>query len=262
MRGHKLDLNNLTGSALDATHIERGLTPTGKKMDNRKSDAISRDAVLTEFYEWNATGESSTPDAIKLFRNRINRLQPVESGEICSICSECKQTYPDCASGADDMILAKRNDTIIYCNKFTSAKTTDLKAFAARFNNREYLEEMTEKDRQYAVNHGIVVVFGASDDLIEFDGAIYDEQGCFNGGMIYLDKDGVSQGGEKLNNSIRAVWCGKDEYGKPLPGDFKDENGNIITWCYVTDIPHETFMIYDEGEPYCRGIVFLKEDLK
>ena len=30
----------------------------------------------------------------------------------------------------------------------------------------------------------------------------------------------------------------------------------IITWVYRTDIPHVTFMMYEDGEPCCRGIVF------
>ena len=35
-----------------------------------------------------------------------------------------------------------------------------------------------------------------------------------------------------------------------------DKNGNIISWTYDVPIEHETFMIYEDGEPYCRGFVF------
>ena len=42
----------------------------------------------------------------------------------------------------------------------------------------------------------------------------------------------------------------------------RDESGSLIAWTYRTDIPHETFMIYEDGEPYCRGIVFNIDDVK
>jgi hypothetical protein len=34
---------------------------------------------------------------------------------------------------------------------------------------------------------GLVAVFGASDDLMEFRGAIYDEAGCYDGGTVYVN---------------------------------------------------------------------------
>lgn len=35
-----------------------------------------------------------------------------------------------------------------------------------------------------------------------------------------------------------------------------------ITWTREANIPHETFMIYKSGEPYCRGIVFSIDDVR
>ena len=59
---------------------------------------------------------------------------------------------------------------------------------------------------------------------------------------------------EEFENSkcIEALWC---------DDDIKDENGGLITWTYKTDIPHETFMIYEDGSSYCRGIVFNINDI-
>lgn len=135
--------------------------------------------------------------------------------------------------------------------------------FASGLNNREYGSELTQYERQRAKESGLVVVYGASDDLIEFDGAIRDEGGCYDGGDVYFDRTGVAQNGEKLANKIAAVWCGKvdDEPAGDL-SEFQTENGETITWTYKTDIPHATFMVYEDGEPYCRGIVFSIEDLK
>ena len=45
-----------------------------------------------------------------------------------------------------------------------------LKEFANRLNGREYGQELTPAEAQRAKEAGIVVVFGASDDLMEFRG--------------------------------------------------------------------------------------------
>ena len=45
---------------------------------------------------------------------------------------------------------------------------------------------------------------------------------------------------------ITAVWC-------------DPESG--ASWSYKTDIPHETFNIYEDGELFCIGIVFSIDDL-
>ena len=34
-----------------------------------------------------------------------------------------------------------------------------------------------------------------------------------------------------------------------------------VSWSYLTDIPHKTFDIMEDGEIYCRGIVFSLDDL-
>jgi len=129
----------------------------------------------------------------------------------------------------------------------------NIKEFAEMLNDREYkYPQFTREEIQFARDNGFVIVYGASDDLIEFDGAIYDEGGCFDGGKIYFDKTGISQDDEEKPNEIEALWC-NDE--------IKDENGGLITWTYKTTIPHETFMIYDDGESYCRGIVISIDDV-
>ena len=91
---------------------------------------------------------------------------------------------------------------------------------------------------------------------MEFEGAIQDEGGCFDGGEVYFNKKGVCQDEadrsafDNYSNYITALWCENEENGKP------------ICWSYETEIPNETFMIYEGGEPYCRGIVFSIDDVK
>lgn len=132
----------------------------------------------------------------------------------------------------------------------------DIKEFAQLLNGRQYGAEITGKEEKLAEELGLVIVFGESDDLVEFRGAIYDEADCYDGGEILLDKDGILEkckseckyyrkAAEKAT-SIEAIWCGEDDYA----------------WTYKTDIPHETFDIFEDGEKYCRGIVFDIKELQ
>lgn len=98
-----------------------------------------------------------------------------------------------------------------------------------------------------AKESGLVFVHGASDDLIEFGGAIEDEGDCFDGGDIYFTKDGIHDSG---NNHIEALWC-----------EYEGNDGNEVQWVYDTDIPRETFKVYEDDELYCIGIVFSVDDL-
>lgn len=132
------------------------------------------------------------------------------------------------------------------------------KEMAMRLNGREYLEEITRDEENLAKENELVVVFGYSDDNTEVYGAIREEVGTYNGGMIYLTKDGVFEPecGEsdcpyykaaiKDSKTIEAVW-GDEKVG--------------ASWSYKTDIPHETFNIYEDGELFCVGIIFSLEDL-
>lgn len=125
-------------------------------------------------------------------------------------------------------------------NPMTTKELADL------LDGREYGNEITISEAKDAAEAGLVVVFGASDDLIEFRGAINDEGGCFDGGTVYFDRDGVAQEGEEKEFSIEAIWCGQNDY----------------SWSYEADFPHNSFAILEDGEPYCRGVVFSLNDLK
>lgn len=137
------------------------------------------------------------------------------------------------------------------------SKGMEPKEMAELLNGREYGREMTKMEEQLAKDFGLVVLFGASDDLIELRGCIDDEADCYGGGKLKFSKDGFRWKGDENNghwvgeNEIEALWC-----------DECDDEGNRISWTYITKIPHETFMIYEDDEPYCRGLVFKMDDLK
>ena len=126
-----------------------------------------------------------------------------------------------------------------------------LKEFSERLNGTEYngYPIFSKEDIKIAKENGFVIVTGVSDDLMELEGAIEDEAGCFDGGKVYISKRGVEE--NKTKNMIEALWC-----------QTKDENGVVIPWAYETKIPHETFLVMDAGEVYCRGIMFDMNDVK
>lgn len=128
------------------------------------------------------------------------------------------------------------------------------KEMAQRLNGCEYGNEMTSEEEKLAKESGLVIVTGYSDDNCEFRGAIYDEEGCYDGGTIYLSSygaivhpDDFPEGYQGNLFEIEAEWCNK-------------ERG--AAWSYRTEIPHEEFNVYEDGELYCIGIVFALADLQ
>ena len=125
------------------------------------------------------------------------------------------------------------------------------KELASLLNGREAGHEITGDESLAAAEAGLVVVYGSSDDLAEFAGAIDDEVGCYNGGTIFLDADGVFN--LECDNPECTLFKRHIKQCKTIHAAW-DEEG--YSWIYKTDIPHETFDIIEDGEKYCRGIVF------
>ena len=130
----------------------------------------------------------------------------------------------------------------------------DIKQFAKSISGKEYgYPQFTKEEIETAKESGFVIVYGCSDDLMEFEGAICDEGSIQGGGEFWFNKNSICQeNGDDgvFENWIMSLWC---------KGYLEEK---VIPWSYETEIPHETFMIYEGGEPYCRGIVFSIDDVK
>lgn len=120
-----------------------------------------------------------------------------------------------------------------------------LKIIASKLNGYGYRMEIPKEHIEFCKENGIVICYGASDDLMELDGAIYDEYGCYDGGTICIDEKGNEDADANVYYPITAVW-GRDN----------------ISWQYEFEPRHEVFTIYEDGEIYCKGIVFFVDDLK
>lgn len=126
------------------------------------------------------------------------------------------------------------------------------KVIAEMLKGSKYREEPSGSTIELAKANGVVIVYGASDDLMELRGAIDDEVGMYEGGTAYINKDGVIYKPDccceyaedwydqaaQTAVAIRAVWC---------EGDY--------SWQYEVAVPFETFEITEDGDKYCLGIV-------
>lgn len=127
------------------------------------------------------------------------------------------------------------------------------KEAAERLDGGQYGQEGSRELWSQMKDSGLVAVYGGSDDLMEFEGAIYDEIGCYGGGSVKVtpkglldpDDDIYSRAEKEAFPTIKALWCPDDR----------------ISWAYETSIPHEQFEIWEDGEIYCRGIVFALADV-
>lgn len=125
------------------------------------------------------------------------------------------------------------------------------KEIADELNGLEYTEDIRPEIIEYAKKNGVVIVFGASDDLMEFRGAIKDEASCYGGEIIYFNRSGELK--SECDNPFCPYFDAARENANKIEAVWDSEG---YSWTYKTDIQHETFDILEDGEKYCRGIVF------
>lgn len=132
------------------------------------------------------------------------------------------------------------------------------KELAAMLNGREVGYEIGGPVVRWAKEAGLVAVYGYSDDNVELTGAIDDEVGAYEGATILITKDGLFD--EPECGIEDCPYCAAArEKAKAIKAVWHDEGGPC--WTFETDIPHETFTIFEDGEPWCIGIVFNVEHL-
>ena len=135
------------------------------------------------------------------------------------------------------------------------------KELAEMLSGRKYGMEITSEEARAAKDAGLVVVYGYSDDNVEFRGAINHETNSYDGGTVYLTANGVLEGPAcSCAEDCECPYFAKErEKVQTIKAVWHDEGGPC--WTFETDIPHETFTIMEDGEPFCEGIVFSMADL-
>ena len=140
---------------------------------------------------------------------------------------------------------------------------------AKKLNGREYRNEITTAEIVVAKGNNLVVIYGQSDDLIEILGAIEEELGMYDGGTICLNKDGVfkdwDDDDEMKSKSEAELYFARQSLPRIDINCKWDHEG--YSWFIQPDdiegkIKFYTFDIMDDGEKYCRGIVFDISEIK
>jgi hypothetical protein len=134
--------------------------------------------------------------------------------------------------------------------------TITMEEAAAALDGSEYGEEGSKELFARMKAAGLVAAFGASDDLLELRGAIYDEVGAYDGGKAPLDDRGLLKNECSADDCphferaveaapyVEALWCPTGDDGPSWLIRMSD------------DRPTETFKVMEDGEVYCIGIVF------
>lgn len=137
--------------------------------------------------------------------------------------------------------------------------------FAARLNGRQYRHEITKAEQDEAKTHGLVVMFGYSDDNVELVGAIDEEIPAYEGTTLCIGKDRKVQPpwDVQLERDDSEEACEAWFARKAAGVRFIEANwgANGYAWTFTTLIPHATFEVLDGGEKFCRGIVFNVADI-
>lgn len=143
--------------------------------------------------------------------------------------------------------------------------TMKKQALAALLNGRRYGEEITLEEARQARDSRLVVVFGYSDDLVEFRGAIFNERSA--PGEAYIEPGRLLpeherdcqceycgyERAKRLALPVLSIWS-KEGYSWWIElGDTKELS--------ATGIEVSPFDIMEDGETYCRGIVIDLNDV-
>jgi hypothetical protein len=135
--------------------------------------------------------------------------------------------------------------------------TITAKELAERLTGLEYPVRIPAELAKQAKESGLVIVYGASDDLMEFEGAISDEVGAYEGATVEVDHKGIIPAYDDIDKEDKTAmkdYFAREGKGAKIAALWCAEPGYSFT--YKTSIPHATFEITEDGEPYCRGIVF------
>lgn len=140
---------------------------------------------------------------------------------------------------------------------------------AKQLNGREYREEITKEEQQQAKENNLVVIFGASDDLVEFRGVIYDEIDAWDGTDFIIAAPGTEIPIDEDEETFRRA---KEFEAIPIEEESRTQKNRFkavwspkeldCSWLIKTDLPHSEFDIMEDGDLYCRGIIISLDDLE
>lgn len=151
-------------------------------------------------------------------------------------------------------------------------KTMTKEQLAELINGNEYRDEMTKEQEQAAKQNNLLVLFGASDDLLEMRGAIHDEVGAYDGGEYVLVLAGeLYADAEEENTYHKAIGHEvipmSDEYDNDdnprlIRAEWCPEDYPELSWRIFSNTPCALFTIKYNGNPCSEGIVIDLDEVK
>ena len=135
--------------------------------------------------------------------------------------------------------------------------------FAKRISGLEYPIHDKNLDLKFAKKNNLVIAFGASDDLLEFRGAINEELGAYEGTLAYILNGNAVQEGE-FDDDFIILQKYNVLAEKPLTtveSIWQPEGLNASWIIKVNGFESAPFDVMEDGKLYCRGAVFLVKSI-
>lgn len=130
-------------------------------------------------------------------------------------------------------------------------------AFAQELNGSEYPFRLTANQTIRAQDARLVVAYGESDDLLEFEGSVYEEVGAYEGGEAFFNTEGILQ--NKCPDDACPYFQEKKNLARKVTSSWGGDHDGY-NWVVSADFAFETFDVFEDGKLFCRGIVFCLDD--
>ena len=134
-----------------------------------------------------------------------------------------------------------------------------IQSFADRISGQEYPLRDSNLDIEYAKANNLVIVFGNSDDLLEFRGAIDESINAFPDGALAYISNGKAISESELIQDQKVL----QKYGflttlPPLSVEaIWDPEGIDAMWLIkVMGVESASFTVMEDGSVFCHGAVF------
>ena len=126
----------------------------------------------------------------------------------------------------------------------------------------EYGDDIPANADKLAETIGAAIIYGYSDDGVMVDGVVSDQGSAYDSNTLWLDRKGFLPINEDLTlqNDEPATVDECREIVKRFDSAVKLKaiwGDTGLAWRYETEVEHCTFEIREDGEVWCRGIVFL-----
>ena len=132
---------------------------------------------------------------------------------------------------------------------------------AKRLNGRGYCEEITSAECTEAMEAGLLVVFGRSDNLVELRGTADDEVSAWDGTIFDVCEKGLCKTWEQVDTDSEDEAREYFEMeGLPRIRINAEWDVNGVSWEITTDSEiakghTASFDVMEGDEVYCRGLV-------